>query len=156
MLAKDAGIVPIFAELRSHPHNPAATAAKERRAEKARQRVHKLRERASAEIDRLIAFLDTSDGYTMDEREEAVDDIPCDYDELEEGGDEHEPSLAACERHPSAYGPESFRSSIGDQTNWTEGNSDDREQDDTESGIADFEGLLEQIGSGDWTYTVMG
>ncbi|WP_347265451.1 hypothetical protein [Nitrobacter sp.] len=31
---------------------------------------------ASAEIERLIAFLDASDGYSMDEREEAVDDEP--------------------------------------------------------------------------------
>lgn len=69
VLAKDAGIGQTFAERRSHPHNPAAAAAQDRRAGKARQRVKKLRERASAEIDRLIAFLDVSDGYTMDERE---------------------------------------------------------------------------------------
>ena len=100
-----------------------------------------LRKEAAAAIDRLIAFRDATDDYTMDE--------------LEETGDEHERSLAACERHPSAYGA-ACRSSIGDQTNWMEGNSDDGEQDDAESGIADFEGLLEQIGSGDWTHTVMG
>jgi hypothetical protein len=58
-------------------------AAKERQAAKARARVRALRERASLEIERLIAFLDASDGYTLDEREEAVDDIPCDDNELE-------------------------------------------------------------------------
>jgi hypothetical protein len=44
-------------------------ATQERRAEKARQRVRELREKASAEIERLIAFLDASDSYVMDERE---------------------------------------------------------------------------------------
>jgi hypothetical protein len=61
----------------------AQLAAQHRRAEKTRQRVRKLRQRAFAEIERLIAFLDASDGYTMDEREEAVDDVPCDDRELE-------------------------------------------------------------------------
>ncbi len=51
-------------------------ATHDRRAAKTRQRVRKLREMASAEIERLIAFLDASDGYSMDEREEAVDDEP--------------------------------------------------------------------------------
>jgi hypothetical protein len=156
VLAKDAGIGPIFAERRSHPHNPAAAAPHDRRVGEARQRVKNLREKASAEIDRLIAFLDASDGYTMDEREEAVDDVPCDDDELEETGDEHEPSLASFERHPSVCGPDSFRSSIGDQTNWTEGNTDDREEDAAESGITDLDGLLEQVESQDWQHTVMG
>ena len=62
---------------------PPQLATQERRAEKARQRVRKLREKAFEEIERLIAFLDASDGYTMDEREEAVDDVPCDDCELE-------------------------------------------------------------------------
>ncbi|MCV0385866.1 MAG: hypothetical protein K5821_05465 [Nitrobacter sp.] len=48
---------------------PPQPAAQERRADKARQRVRKLREKAFEEIERLIAFLDASDGYTMDERE---------------------------------------------------------------------------------------
>ncbi|MCV0387968.1 MAG: hypothetical protein K5821_16550 [Nitrobacter sp.] len=61
---------------------PLQLAAQERRAEKTRQRVCKLREKAFEEIERLIAFLDASDGYSMDEREEAVDDIPCDDREL--------------------------------------------------------------------------
>lgn len=65
-----------------------------------------LRDQARAEIERLIAFLDASDSYIMTEREEAVDDVPCDTDELEvsEGDDEDdgdsEPSLGSIERHP--------------------------------------------------------
>ena len=49
-----------------------------------------LKRQAAAEIDRLIAFLDMVDGYTLSECEEAVDDIPCD-------GDDFEPSLGAFE-----------------------------------------------------------
>src|SRR5690348_1368754 len=64
----------------------AQVAAQERRAEKARQQVCKLREKAFAEIERLIAFLDASDGYTTNELEEAVDDVPCDQDEPDGAG----------------------------------------------------------------------
>lgn len=51
-------------------------ATQQRRAEKTRQRVRALRKRASEEIERLIAFMDATDGYTVHEREEAVDDEP--------------------------------------------------------------------------------
>ena len=98
-----------------------------------------LREKAFAEIDRLIAFLDASDGYTMDEREEAVDDIPCDYDELDGAGEvDGEPSLGSTNPHEASVWV--------DQTLWAAGAADDREQDAAESGISDFEGLLEQVG----------
>lgn len=59
----------------------------------------KLRKEAAAEITRLIAFLDASDPYVMTEREDQVDDGPCDTDELEvsegddEPGQDEEPSL---------------------------------------------------------------
>jgi hypothetical protein len=51
VLVKDAGIGPTFAERRSHRRNPAAAATQDHRAGEARQRVEKLRERASAEIE---------------------------------------------------------------------------------------------------------
>jgi hypothetical protein len=129
----------------------AQLATQQRRAEKTRQRVRKLRERAFAEIERLIAFLDASDGYTLNEREEAVDDLPCDDDELdgagevdgEESGDENEPSLGSLDHYHS-------------QEAWAGGGRTDLEADPSESGVADFEGLLEQVGSQDWTHTVMG
>jgi hypothetical protein len=76
MLAKDAGIGPTFVERRSYPHNPAAAAAQDRRAGEARQRVKDLREKACAEIDRLIAFMDLTDGYATDELEEDGDFEP--------------------------------------------------------------------------------
>ncbi|WP_148203806.1 hypothetical protein [Nitrobacter winogradskyi] len=104
---------------------------------------------ASAEIERLIAFLDASDGYTMHELEAAVDDIPCDDNELDGAGDvDGEPSLGSANPHEVSAGV--------DQRLWAVGAADDREQDAAESGIADFEGLLEQIGQRDWQHTVMG
>lgn len=42
-----------------------------------------LRREASAEIERLIAFMDETDGYSTTELDEAADDIPCDDRELE-------------------------------------------------------------------------
>jgi hypothetical protein len=148
VLVKDAGIGPTFAERRSHRRNPAAAATQDHRAGEARQRVGKLRERASAEIG-LIAFLDASDGYTTDEREEAVDDIPCDDDELDGAGEvDGEPSLGSANPHEVSVWV--------DQTLWAVGAADDREQDHAESGIADFDSLLEQIGSQVWQHTVTG
>ncbi len=38
----------------------------------------------------------------------------------------------------------------GDQTRWADGGCRDLEVDGAESGIADLDGLLEQIGSPDW------
>lgn len=82
-----------IAELR--PESVRATspglAAQERAREKALRRLSRLRKRASAEIERLIAFLDASDSYVATELE---DDISAD---LEEVGDD-EPSLGSPDR----------------------------------------------------------
>ena len=43
----------------------------------------RLREKAADKIDSLINFLDLTDGFARTELEEAVDDQPCDTDELE-------------------------------------------------------------------------
>lgn len=59
-----------------------------------------------------------------------------------------------CDDEPSlgSIDPSMWR---GDQTRWAAGDRRDLEDDPTESGIADHDGVLEQIGSGDWTHTVM-
>lgn len=71
----------------------------------------RLRKEASAEITRLIAFLDASDPYVTSELEDQVDDGPIDDNELEQniGPDDRErddsdlePSLGACENHPTS------------------------------------------------------
>ena len=66
-------------------------AIQQREREKTLHNLARLREEASAEIDRLLAFLDASHEYVMSEREEAVDDEACDDTELE-------PSLGSFDR----------------------------------------------------------
>lgn len=127
-------------------------AIQQRERETSLQRLARLRKEASAEIERLISFLDASDPYVMTEREEAVDDVPCDTDELElsegdeeDGGDE-EPSLGSL----TGWGGDP-----DNQERWARGSRDDREDEHDglepdESGIGDMEGLLEQVGSQSW------
>jgi hypothetical protein len=62
---------------------PAGPFAQERAREKALKKLRKLQEKAEAEIERLLTFLDAVDGYTTTELEDAVDDTSCDEDELE-------------------------------------------------------------------------
>jgi hypothetical protein len=94
-------------------------------------------------------------------------------DERDDADDE--PSLGSCESHPSAppvtigrngpvmvggNRPEPWRSFQGDQSGWADGYGDDREedagdereQDPAESGIGDYDGVLEQFGHGDWQH----
>lgn len=103
------------------------------------------------EIDRLIAFLDASDPYVMNELEEECEDegAQCEDEGAEHDGREPdvdgEPSLGSID--PSMGG--------GDQTQWAAGCRRDLELDHAESGIGDRDGLLEQVGQQDWTRTVM-
>lgn len=100
----------------------------------------RLKKEAEAEVERLLIFLDTIDGYTLSERE---------------------PSLGAPEIPPvfdQFY--EKYRiwlEQSGDQTRWAAGSDDDREDQcedegdcaDSEehepSGIGDLDGLIEQV-----------
>jgi hypothetical protein len=72
--------------------------------EEAFQAIGRLRKEARDEIDRLIRFLDETDNHM--EREEAVDDVACDDDELDgpenaedEESDPPEPSLGSIGDH---------------------------------------------------------
>jgi hypothetical protein len=93
--------------------------------EKALRRVAKLRQRASAEIERLIAFLHASDPYAATELEEQIDDEPCDDNELDgpENGEDEESAP-----------PEPSLGSVGEQhivqTGWAGGTSRDLKMDD--------------------------
>ncbi|MCK1603925.1 hypothetical protein IVB02_21410 [Bradyrhizobium sp. 166] len=146
---------------------PAGLARQERRRQTALARLAKLRATARAEIDRLIAFLDASDGYVMneleaEEAEPSLASLDCridqtnwagggsaDLEDEEDGrepGDDEEPSLGAFEGHQDQ------------DVAWTTdalGAYLDKELDPSESGIGDHAGLLEQVGSQDWTQTVM-
>jgi hypothetical protein len=132
--------------------------------EEAFQAIGRLRKEARDEIDRLIRFLDKTDNYVSRELEDQVDDGACDTDELE-------PSL--CGVTVDAAGPGSHwdvdlegddtptgRSAEGEpslgsiegasQESWAAGDRRDLEADPAESGIADYDGLAEQVGSQDW------
>jgi hypothetical protein len=118
--------------------------------------LRRLRREARVEVARLIAFLDQSDTYVMTELE--------DDEDLEEvGGDEPspgafdrmidqskswrlrlwdihaEPALGSLEQHDN-------------QEQWAAGGRRDLELDQSDSGIADLDRLLEQVGSQDWQH----
>jgi hypothetical protein len=89
--------------------------------------IGRLRKEAREEIDRLIRFLDETENHMC------VDD--------EDGGDD-EPSLGSRDHYHS-------------QELWAAGGHRDLEEDLAESGIADHDGLLEQMGRQDWQTGVM-
>lgn len=62
---------------------------------------------------------------------------------------DHEPSLGSVERHGSGLGWGPGSNPTGDQTRWASGGTGDLE-DECVTGIADHDGLLEQVGSEDW------
>ncbi|MGY3366228.1 hypothetical protein ACVWZL_003353 [Bradyrhizobium sp. GM2.4] len=111
------------------------------------QTLARLRKEASAEITRLIAFLDASDPYVTTELEDDIsadleDEDPAEDDDPAENDLNDEPSLGSLDHYHS-------------QERWAIGGRRDLEDDPTESGIGDHDGLLEQIGWRDWQHTVM-
>ena len=108
---------------------PQGFVSQERAREKALRRVSKLRKQAADQIEKLIAFLDASDDYTMTEREPNGDEADASYprsgshvcspmEDDEEAGDENEPSLGSTATHETRC-----------QERWSAGNLDDREAD---------------------------
>jgi hypothetical protein len=117
--------------------------------EEAFQAIGRLRKEARDEIDRLIRFLDKTDNYVSRELEDNVDDGPIDDNELdgpENGEDE--------ESDPPEWSLGSLDGQT-DQASWAAGSRGDLEQDPAESGIADFDGLHEQVGTRDWQQGAM-
>ena len=125
---------------------PTGLAKQQRQRERALKRLARLRTKAADEIVRLIAFLDASNPYAATELEEHIDDEPCDDNELD--GPEHGEDEESDPAEPSL-------GSVGDvhfnQEGWAAGGRRDLELDGAESGIGDLDGLLEQIGTNDWT-----
>jgi hypothetical protein len=125
--------------------------------------IWRLRNEAREEIDRLIRFLDDTDNHMEREPDDEGDDA------------ETEPSLGSFDRmidqsrawrqqagelcysvdaEQDDADNEPSLGSVGDhhinQERWAAGSRRDLEQDDSESGIGDVDGLLEQVGSQDW------
>jgi hypothetical protein len=125
-------------------------AEQQRQRERALKRLAKLKEKASAEIDRLLAFLDALDPYVTTELEVNGDELDTSYPErgphvLANPHDEDaEPSLG------------SFDRMTNQSKSWQQGNlwdvpevdaeQDDADKEDDDSGIGDMDGLLEQTG----------
>jgi hypothetical protein len=111
--------------------------------EEAFQAIGRLRKEARDEIDRLIRFLDKTDDYVSRELEDSIDDNPHD-EETDDNGEDNEDADPA---EPSL-------GSSGDlhlnQERWAAGGRCDLEQDDGETGIADQDGLDEQVPFRDW------
>jgi hypothetical protein len=123
---------------------PSGLAKQQRDREKALRRVAKLRQKAADEIERLLAFLDASDPYASTELEDGIDDGPIDDNELDgpENGEDEECA-------PREWSLGSFDGQT-DQSGWSAGRRADLEIDGAESGIADQDGLDEQVPFRDW------
>ncbi|WP_375309065.1 hypothetical protein WHZ77_17395 [Bradyrhizobium sp. A5] len=120
----------------------------------------RLRKEASAEITRLIAFLDASDPYVMNELEEQVDDGPVDDNELEQNIGPDDLELDNSDLEPSLGSCDGWGGDPANQEHWARGSRldledehDGREPD--ESGVGDLDGLLEQVGTQDWQQGAM-
>jgi hypothetical protein len=134
----------------------AQLAKQEAQRQRTLKRLRRLRQKAADEIDRLLKFLDASD---LDpDLEETADNEPSlgwtigipqgahcgGIDDLEAATEDDENDL--CDE-PSL-------GSVGevhhDQTRWAVGSRSDLEVDGAESGIGDYDGLMEQVGTQDW------
>ncbi|MEH2561630.1 hypothetical protein [Bradyrhizobium sp. AZCC 2289] len=105
--------------------------------------IGRLRKEARDEIDRLIRFLDDTDNHMELEPDDEGDDSEMEDDDPAEDDELREPSLGSLgDHHPN-------------QERWAAGSRRDLEQDDAESGIADYDGLLEQVGTQDWQQGAM-
>lgn len=156
---------------------PSGLLARERARERALKRLRKLREKAEAEVERLLTFLDAVDGYTATELEVTVDDEPCDDDELEGNFTGMDGRVVPTQFHDPAGDMEADGSDDewslgsltstyggGDQSNWSGGSGGDLEdgglgnEDREDDGIAEGEldtsddevslGWTEQIAQG--------
>ena len=117
--------------------------------EEAFQAIGRLRKEARDEIDRLIRFLDKTDDYVSRELEDSIDDNPHDQETDDNGEDNEDDGLS----EPSLGSSGDLHL---DQERWAVGGRRDLEQDDGESGIADQDGLDEQVPFRDWQMVGMG
>lgn len=138
-------------------------ATQERERQKTLQRLAGLRREASDEITRLIAFLDATDTYVQNECEEECEDegAHCaddrEADDLEHGGEAEtendEPSLGWTDEEATRGRP--YAGTMGRSFDLEINAGDMPEDDPAEAGIADYEGLYEQLGTRDWQQGAM-
>lgn len=113
------------------------------------QAIGRLRREARDEIDRLIRFLDDTEGHM---EREPDDDEECGDDEPSLCGIHagEQPALQDLEGDHFDDEPSLGSLSGIDQRTWAAGGRRDLERDPAESGIGDRDGLLEQVGTEDW------
>ena len=145
--------------------------------------IGRLRKEAKDEIDRLIRFLDETDNHM--ELEPNGDELDASWPErgprpMASSSEDDEPSRGSFDRmldqgkawqqrslyaYPAIDGEHDHADdepSLGSldhnhsQDRWAVGGRRDLEEDLSESGIADFEGLYEQVGTQDWSQGSMG
>lgn len=130
--------------------------------------IGRLRKEAREEIDRLIRFLDETENHMCVDDEDGGDAEPDTHDEpslgflgitnqerIAQGGTDQwfiDRELDTCDDEPSLGSLDQNHS----QESWAVGGRRDLEEDLSESGIADFEGLYEQVGTQDWAQGSMG
>jgi hypothetical protein len=107
-------------------------AIQERQRRKAISDLLRLRKEAQDQIECLIAFLDSSDEYVQNEREENGDELDASY--------------------PNS-GCWAFVACHDDDEDSDYDEDDDPAEEAEASGIADMDGILEQIGRQDWQPT---
>jgi hypothetical protein len=131
-------------------------AKQQRERERALKQLRRLRTRAADEIERLLLFLDASDldpdlepslGWTVKGarsygNDQGADDLEVEPEHDEDGADDEpggddEPSMGSLDGR-------------GEQIGWAAGDRRELEVDGAESGVADLDGMLEQVGCGGW------
>lgn len=130
--------------------------------------IGRLRKEAREEIDRLIRFLDETDNHMSVDDEDGGDTEPDTHDEpslgflemtnqerISQGGTDYwfiDRELDNSDDEPCLGSLDHYHS----QECWAVGGRRDLEEDLSESGIADFEGLYEQVGTQDYSHGSMG
>jgi hypothetical protein len=99
--------------------------------------IGRLRKEARDEIDRLIRFLDETENHMELEPDDEGDDAELEDDDPAENDGLSEPALGSLDQHDN-------------QEHWAAGGRRDLELDHADSGIADLDGLLEQVGTQSW------
>jgi hypothetical protein len=131
--------------------------------------IGKLRKDARDEIDRLIRFLDETDNHMEREPEDEGDEADAEpslgsFDRMTDQGKAWQTrgSLWAFPVEDGEQDDADAEPALGsldgqsNQTAWAAGDRRDLELDPTESGIADLDGLLEQVGTQDWQQGAQG
>jgi hypothetical protein len=135
--------------------------------EEAFRAIGRLRKEARDEIDRLIRFLDDTDDHMEREPDDEGDESEIEpslgsFESMTDQSNAWQQRGEFCSGNDAELDNADAEPSLGsigdvhfDQTRWAVGDRRDLEQDVGETGIADHDGLLEQVGTQDWQQGAM-